>query len=306
MTKHKKKKGIVYVNNCSNAKKLQKLMETQKEIKSYIYVSKDYDDFDECDKDITNFENNENPCIIIAVGKISYGYDNDFIDFICLGDDRQSCIDIRQIIGRGLRWNKSTYPNKLLHLLIPLYKDEFDKYPKNETLKKYLDYIIGECDKDIIIKNSDMCFVSGKKDVIKDGKNYDGDNIPTEILTDYCTNRYNMFSNFMKLLKSNNVYDEKSYNKIKKNYDWLIDIGDILKFKKYPKFNFKMIHPNNKSYYDSKKDAERAYKKCDKKLMESISKDKYKKLDGHKKLELINNLDSKIPLCNLNLYYGMI
>jgi hypothetical protein len=70
----------------------------------------------------------------------------------------------------------------------------------------------------------------------------------------------------MKLLKSNNVYDEKSYNKIKKNYDWLIDIGDILKFKKYPKFNFKMIHPNNKSYYDSKKDAERAYKKCDKKL----------------------------------------
>ena len=120
MTKHNKKKGIVYVNNCENAKILQKLMETQKVIKSYIYISKDYDDFDECDKDISNFENNEKPCIIIAVGKISYGYDNDFIDFICLGDARQSCIDIRQIIGRGLRWNKETYPNKLLHLLIPL------------------------------------------------------------------------------------------------------------------------------------------------------------------------------------------
>jgi len=304
MTKHNKKKGIIYVNNCNNANKLQKLMNTQSKIKSYIYVSNNDDEFDKCEKDIINFENNENPCIIIAVGKISYGYDNDFIDFICLGDARQSCIDIRQIIGRGLRWNKLTYPNKLLHLLIPLYKDEFDNYPKNETLKNYLDYIIGECDKDIIIKYSDMCFVSGNKNIIPDSVNYEGDNIPTEILADYCTNRYNMFSDFMRLLKINKVYDEKAYNKIKKNYDWIIDIGYI--FKKYPKFNFKMIHPNNKFYYDLKKDAKQAFIKCDKKLIEKYDKDKYKKLDSYKKLELINSLDNKIPLCNLNLYYGMI
>ena len=64
------------------------------------------------------------------------------IDFICLGDPRQSDIDIRQILGRGLRWNKQTYPNKLLHLLVPLYKNEFGEYSEYGHLKKYLDYII--------------------------------------------------------------------------------------------------------------------------------------------------------------------
>jgi hypothetical protein len=52
-----------------------------------------------------------------------------------LGDPRQSDIDIRQIIGRGLRWNKQLYPNKLLHLLVPIYKDEFGNCAKNECLK---------------------------------------------------------------------------------------------------------------------------------------------------------------------------
>ena len=94
------------------------------------------------DTDIKIFENDKEKCVVICVGKIGYGYDNDFIDFICLGDPRQSDIDIRQIIGRGLRWKKEVYPNKLLHLLVPLYRDEFGNCVKNEHLKKYLDYII--------------------------------------------------------------------------------------------------------------------------------------------------------------------
>jgi hypothetical protein len=32
-----------------------------------------------------------------------------------------------------------------LHLLIPLYKNEFGAYSDYSHLKKYLDYIIGEC-----------------------------------------------------------------------------------------------------------------------------------------------------------------
>uniref|UniRef100_A0A6C0E2J8 Helicase ATP-binding domain-containing protein n=1 Tax=viral metagenome TaxID=1070528 RepID=A0A6C0E2J8_9ZZZZ len=301
MTKHKKKKGIVYVNNCSNAKKLQKLMETQKDIKSYIYVSKDYDDFDECDKDITNFENNENPCIIIAVGKISYGYDNDFIDFICLGDDRQSCIDIRQIIGRGIRWNKSTYPNKLLHLLIPLYKDEFDKYPKNETLKKYLDYIIGECDKDIIIKNSDMCFISGKKDVNKDGKNYEGDNIPTEILADYSTTGYTKYTKFQSFLIKNKIYDEITYNEIYENNNWMTPLNKLKQ--KYPKFGFINIHPNRNIFYTNKKDAIKNYDIVKRKLMKSMDADDFDDLTQSELLIKINKIDKKIPTIDFDFYY---
>ena len=108
--------------------------------------------------ELIDFENNKNKSIIIVVGKLGYGYDNPYIDFICLGDPRQSDIDIRQIIGRGLRWNKILYPNKLLHLLIPLYKNEFENYKDNTHLKKYLDYIIGECGKDIIFKNNNNVF----------------------------------------------------------------------------------------------------------------------------------------------------
>jgi len=301
MTKYNKKKGIVYVNNCKNAKILQKLMDTQEKIKSYIYVSKDYEDFDECDKDITNFENNENPCIIIAVGKISYGYDNDFIDLICLGDTRQSCIDIRQIIGRGVRWNKLTYPDKLLHLLIPLYKDEFDKYPKNETLKNYLDYIIGECDKDIIIKNSDMCFVSGKKDVIKDGKNYEGDNIPTEILADYSTTGYTKYTKFQSFLIKNKIYDEITYNEIYQNNNWMTPLNKLKQ--KYPKFGFINIHPDRNIFYTNKKDAIKNYDIVKRKLMKLMDADDFDDLTQSELLIKMNKIDKKIPTIDFDFYY---
>ena len=301
MIKYSKKKGIIYVNDCINAIKLQKLMKTQNKIKSYIYISKD-NDFEDDENDLLSFEQNIEPSIIIAVGKISYGYDNDFIDFICLGDSRQSNIDIRQIIGRGIRWNHKTYPNKILHLLIPLYKDEFDNYPKNETLKNYLDYIIGECGKDIIIKNSYDCNLKSIKD--NDGNNYEGENIPIEILHDYCTNRYNMYSDFMRFLKINKIYDEKTYNNLKENNEWLINLGNI--FIKYPKFNFKSIHPNFKLYYNLKEEAKEAYEKCNKILIDNIGKDKYKRYNSQQKLDKINEIDNKIPKINLDLYYGKI
>ena len=302
--KYNKKKGIIYTNECKNAENLHNLMKTQNKIKSYIYISKENIDIDITnEKTITDFENNINPCIIICVGMISFGYDNPYIDLICLADPRQSSIDIRQIIGRGLRWNKSIYPNKLLHLLIPLYKDEFDNYPKNDTLKNYLDYIIGECGKDIIIKNKFECKISNG-DKINEGKNYGGENISIEILQDYCTNRYNMYSDFMKFLKSNKVYDEKTYNTLKKDQDWLIDLGIILK--KYPKFNFKSIHQNFILFYDLKKDAINAFEKCNKLLSDNYEKEKWKKFNSHQKLEIINNMDKKIPTVNLDLYYGIL
>ena len=112
MDKYKKKKGIIYVNDCKNAENLYKLLQKQVNLNVYIYVSKNIEVENDSDTDIKTFENDRNQCVIICVGKISYGYDNPFIDFIILGDPRQSDIDIRQIIGRGLRWNKEVYPNK--------------------------------------------------------------------------------------------------------------------------------------------------------------------------------------------------
>ena len=301
MCKYNKKKGIIYVNDCTNAQSLYTLLQTQNKLNVYIYISKNIDVENESDTDIKTFENDKNQCVIICVGKIGYGYDNVYIDFICLGDPRQSDIDIRQIIGRGLRTNKQLYPNKLLHLLVPLYRDEFGDCVKNECLKKYLDYIIGECGQDIIFKSNGNAIISNGNLEHSNKNIYDGDNIPTEILNEYCTTGYNKYTDFMKFLKSNKIFNEITYNKLKETQDWLVPLGNIKK--KYPKFCFRDIYPNNVDYYWDKIDALRAYDICNNKLMSDLGKDKYRKLGLQNKLNKINELDTKIPTINFDLYY---
>jgi superfamily II DNA or RNA helicase len=299
MTKYNKQKGIIYVNDCNNAENLYKLLKKQNNINVYIYISKNIKVETDSDTDIKTFEQDKEQCVIICVGKIGYGYDNDFIDFICLGDPRQSDIDIRQIIGRGLRWNKKLYPNKLLHLLVPLYRDEFGNCAKNEHLKKYLDYIIGECGQDIIFKSDGKVIINNGSQ--RDEQNYDGENIPSEILNEYCTTGYNKYTDFIKFLKSNRLYDEILYNQLKETQEWLVSLGEIQT--KYPKFCFRHIHPNNINYYWTKQEALNAYELCNNKLINDMGKDKYRKLDSRYKLNKINELDKKIPIINFDLYY---
>jgi superfamily II DNA or RNA helicase len=299
MINFNKRKGIVYLNTQNNAKTLYKLLKKQDQINTYIYISDNIDN--DFDINIKNFENDVNKSVIIAVGKISYGYDNNNIDFICLGDPRQSDIDIRQIIGRGLRWNKKEYPNKILHLLIPLYRDEFDNYENNEHLKKYLDYIIGECEKDIIFKSDGSFKISDKLDESKESNNYNGDIETIEILKEYSTTGYNKFTDFMRFLRKNNIYDERRYNQFREINNWIPEIGNI--HKKYPKFCFRNIHPNNINYYWDKQEAIEAYTICDEILMIKLGKDKYRKCNNNNKLIKINELDNKIPNINFDLYY---
>jgi superfamily II DNA or RNA helicase len=303
ITTYKKRKGIVYVNDCKNAQNLYDLMKKQSDINVYIYVSKNVNVENEEDTNIKSFEKDMKPCIIICVGKIGYGYDNDYIDFVCLGDPRQSDIDIRQIIGRGLRWKKNIYPDKILHLLIPLYKDQFNNYSKNEHLKKYLDYIIGECGQDIIIKKDGSGVVQSENKKIseKDGKKYDGESIPIEILNEYCTTGYNKFSDFMKFLRKNKIFNEIEYNELRELQTWIPGTGHIQE--KYPKFCFRDIHPNNRDYYWNKKDALHAYNICNDKVIESIGKEKYRRYTFREKIKKIHELDNKIPDINFDLYY---
>ena len=316
MTKYNKKKGIIYVNDCKNAENLYKLLQKQIKLNVYIYISKDIEVENDLDTNIKTFEDDKEQCVIICVGKIGYGYDNDYIDFICLGDPRQSDIDIRQIIGRGLRWNKKVYPNKLLHLLVPLYRDEFgmsyqaklDKRPsasgncaKNEHLKKYLDYIIGECGNDIIFKSNGNAVVSNGKSLRLDSNNYDGENIPTEILNEYCTTGYNKYTDFMKFLKSNKIYDEISYNQLKEKQEWIVSLGDIKK--KYPKFCFRHIHPLNIDYYWNKKEAFEAMIITKDILIKKIGRDNYSELTHDQLIKKYNLINNKIPNIDIDLYY---
>ena len=301
MTKYKKRKGIIYVNDCKNAENLYKLLQKQDKLNVYIYVSKNIEVENDSDTDIKTFEKDKEQCVIICVGKIGYGYDNDYIDFICLGDPRQSDIDIRQIIGRGLRWKKDVYPNKLLHLLVPLYRDEFGNCAKNEHLKKYLDYIIGECGKDIIFKSNGNAVVGNGTQTPKEGDDYDGEKIPTEILNEYCTTGYNKYTDFLKFLKSNKIYDEISYNKLKEKQKWLVSLGDIKK--KYPKFCIRHIHPNNMDYYWNKKEALDATIIAKDLLIKKIGRDNYSELTHDQLIKKYNLINNKIPNIDIDLYY---
>jgi superfamily II DNA or RNA helicase len=300
MTTYNKRKGIVYVNTQKNAENLYEIIKKNNIINPYLYISKEIQDMDSEDEK-TNFEIDKDKAVIIAVGKIGYGYDNDDIDFICFGDPRTSDIDIRQIIGRGLRWNKETYPYKILHILVPCYKKNLVEYDDNKALDAYMNYIISEYGNDEISKI--IINKSEKKDNEHptNDKKYDGDDIPIEIYNNWCTTGHNMFSKFMVFLKLNNIYDEVSYNKIKENKNWMVELGVLQT--KYPKFCFRNIHPNNKNYYLNKKEAQEAYETCNNNLIIEIGKDKYRKYNSQQKLEKINELDKKIPIINFDLYY---
>ena len=306
MVKYKKRKGIVYVNKQSNAQNLYDLMKFQNLIHTYIFVSGTVDVEEASDSDINAFESDQEPSVIIVVGKISYGYDNPHIDFLCLVDPRQSDIDIIQILGLGFRWNKSVYPNKLLHLLVPLYQDEFGNYPPNSSLKKYLDYIIGECGQDIIMKADGTGILKQeipKKDGPFDfGKDYEGEQIPIDILQDYCTTGYNKFTDFMRFLKSNGIWTEQSYNDMyEKNKSWMCGIGGLKK--KYPKFSFQQICPDKDQYYLDKNEAIEKYNLAKNTLKKQIGSDKFADLMYSQQIKKIIQIDNKIPPVNIELYY---
>jgi superfamily II DNA or RNA helicase len=316
MCKYNKKKGIIYVNTHENAKSLYELIKTQNKINQYIFISgsmySEQMELEEIikidhDSNISNFESDTKPSVIIVVGKISYGYDNPLIDFLVLGDPRQSDIEIRQILGRGLRWNKSMYPDKLLHLLVPLYQDEFGNYPPNSSLKKYLDYIIGECGQDIIYKSDGFGLVckSDKSDklIVESGKDYTGANIPSDILQQYCTTGYNKYSDFMRFLQTNKIFGESDYNKLwEKNKMWMCGIGELKK--KYPKFSFQQIHPDKNKYYLDKNEAIEKYQLAKNILKKQIGSDKFADLMYSQQIKKIIQIDDKIPPVNIDLYYA--
>ena len=182
-----------------------------------------------------------------------------------------------------------------------MYRDEFGNCAKNEHLKKYLDYIISECGQDIIFKSNGTPVINNGTQTSKEGDDYDGEKIPTEILNEYCTTGYNKYTDFLKFLKSNKIYDEISYNKLKEKQKWLVSLGNIKK--KYPKFCIRHIHPNNIDYYWNKNEALDATTITKDLLIKKIGRDNYSELTHDQLIKKYNLLDNKIPNIDIDLYY---
>lgn len=300
MVKYKKRKGIIYANTQANAKLIYNLFKEQQDqynINSYLYISES--NHKEKIDALEEFEDDAIPSVIITCKKIDYGYDNVFIDFICFADPKQGDIDIRQTMGRGLRNNVEQYPNKILHVLLPIYPDETN-HDEYKHVIAYLRYMIEECNQDIIAGTHEgESQLSGNKHNIMT-RTYDGDDIPTEICKMLCTNSYHQYTRFMQFLRENNVCDEKTYNVVQTRNTWMplfCKVRDT-----YKKFCFRDLNPCNRSFYWEKNDCDKQYKKCYDKLYKIFGDEVYE-LTQTELMKKINLIDKKIPNYNLELYY---
>jgi superfamily II DNA or RNA helicase len=296
--KYNKKKGIIYVNTQKNAYELYKLCK-EKEIEVYLYISNisnqinsDYD----CDQELIDFETSEKPAIIITCKKIDYGYDNIWIDLICYADERQGDIDVRQTMGRGLRNDESIYPNKILHVILPIViSDQYDTESYRNVIA-YLRFIVEEVGQDIIIVDGEF-HISGNKQKLANN-NYDGDDIEPE-LCKFLSTTYNKYEYFARFLRENGVHNETTYNKLHNANQWMPLFSKLKE--KHNKFCFRDIHPLNKTYYWTKEECEKAKLRAYKLLKDRIGLDKLKKMNEHKKLIEIHKIDKRIP--NVIMYY---
>ena len=203
MKEKDKKKGIIYLNSQHRVKHFYAYFKrAYSEFDVFIYISDKvsqrtfnelktpdgtrYNDiiFNSDHTNIDKFKECVKPCIIITCNKLSYGFDELKVDLLCLADARQGEEDLRQIFGRGARNNLAIYPNKILHIIIPVYKDELfneEKYPDGKieqeakeievldeegntkkqqlqedrhkgfvNIRNFLLFILNECGKDII------------------------------------------------------------------------------------------------------------------------------------------------------------
>lgn len=301
MNKFNKKKGIIYVNNQINAKLLYNLCKQYlTNIHTFISISeKEFDELKEFDE-----YSPEDKSIIVTCQKISMGYDNDYIDFICFADPKYSEIDIRQSLGRGLRWPKDKYEYKMLHVLLPVYKKDFiEDKTKFNLIKKYLDFIIGECDKDIIYDSDGNIFISNNS-TSSNENNYLGNIIPIEILNEYCTNGYHKYSKFMVFLKENGIYEENIYLEKRRIIQWLPELENIKL--KYPKFNFQLIHPLKNHYYQTIDEALLKYHEANEQVKIMIGMNEYRRITAVRKTNLIKSIDDKIPKDLCSGYYQIV
>jgi len=203
-------------------------------------------------------------------------------------------------MGRGLRNDEKIYPNKTLHVLLPIYQDETDKDNGYKHIISYLKYIVEEAGQDFIDGMTDGFQLSGNKCKMK-VKEYDGDDIPAEICQMLSTTSYYKYENFKRFLRENNVFDELTYNKLEEKHDWMIEFGKIRE--RYKNFCFRDIHLYNRTFYWTKEECNNAILKALKILKIQITTDKLKHMTGNKKAIELNKINNKIPDIDVEWYY---
>ena len=362
MNKYNKRKGIVYCNNITNALIVYANFKLKyPDANIFIYVSdrhisqKTFDNFLEypefknviwnpSNASISEFNKCKKPAIVITVRMLGYGYDNVNIDLLAFADARDGEAEIRQILGRGLRndLTRKIYPDKLLHVIIPITKKELldenndvsrlRRQCEYKNLKRFLEFIVTECGKDIIngriisrleghvvpedepingiTSNSGDESRKDEEDTTSKKKKktnkYDGDEIPLEICRELSTNLYGTYTRFLGFLRQKHVFDEASYNQMREDEgspDWIPVLGEVRK--KFKKFCFLDIKsPENSEYYQTWEECYEAYDTCIKMISQEYgSVARLKKKKTESQInKKILEMDARIP-SNMDLFY---
>ena len=364
MRKFNKRKGLVYCINIKNAIEIYGLLKSAyPDHETYLYVNKSkqitqktFDDlavekyneafrnvkFDRRDTILKNFKETTNPAIIVSVRMLSYGYDDAFIDLI-VPDTRKSEYEIRQMIGRGMRNNPLLYPGKILHILLPITRKKLLKEGENDSLsqdndarskskneydslKNFLQFIVGECGYDII-RGMLVNRVSKQSVPAKDTKasnteeedtdeddeeqNIKYDKIPVEICHELSTTTYGTYSKFLGFLRRSHVYDETTYNTARTqegNPEWFPILGEVRK--KFKKFCFLDIKaPENAGYYQTAEECLSSIYDIKQDLIKELGGilkvKKMLKSQFNKKLEEEKMKDARIPENIFLFYHGI-
>ena len=270
---------------------IQEVLKTPEDKRYFETIDLDYNfmSFKEYEMNISS--------IAYVVKKCDMGYDFNKIDYISLTDKKMSYSDLIQCIGRGLRSDclgeNGTNKEKELYLMIPNYIDEENakNYDNIINVIQYLQFDIGlewEYIENII--NGD----SGYSRDSYSHEEYRGDKIIQSKIMDAMKLR-RVEWNLKKLLvhcKNNNIHN----------------LSDYINYKnKYPAYNLPEDMPAGINWCDTYR-KHNYYNKNDciekiKNIMEENTELEF--IEDHEELlEILNNIDTKIPNVCLWSFYG--
>ena len=312
---YNRKWGLSFHNKCLNAfhifvKHYEAYKKGDTLIKPYLLIrdniketlSKEEDKriFDNIDLDygftcFDNYESNMNS-IAYVVKKCDMGYDFNKIDYISLTDKKMSYADLIQCIGRGLRSDglgeNGKNKDKELYLMIPNYIDEdnAENFDGIINVIQYLQYDIGLEWEDIKItkKNGES---SGSH---HSHEEYEGNKIIKSKILDAMVLRKVEWSLKKMIIycKNNNIHNLSEYIAYKHKYPSLTLPDDIPSG-----FNWCDTYRRH-NYYSKEECIEKI-----KQIMEIRTDLEYME-DHEELLEIVTNMDSKIPGNCLWEFYG--
>lgn len=300
-------KALIYCNNRDNAKNIDNIITTIINKKIIEYDNMFYHNAIDSNMkpeirnvEIQQFEQVKYG-IITSVYIFGEGVDYPCVDCECFAEPMESTTRIVQAAMRGSRKFESN-PNKINYLVLPIINT--DEYLRDRRFSKIKQLIkkLNTVDKGVIdkitcrqIANSNRHGMSNKRTESKEMNSELIDvnllsKITTLILSDIESTKDMTVEDFIKLLRSQKISNEKEYrDKYQYSYTCEIPVNPV---DKYPKFRWDLLSNNDDTYET---------KECCQRAIDLLLKDDqiYKQIintaSAMERLQYLIDLDKRLP-----------